>query len=128
MYFSKLATTPNETVTWEEFYNRLGTIPVKLSRDILGSDEAIVAVIAHEIHELESLRALFEQRGGRIPGRELRLLTIDGRPGNLHDHAWDVADALVAKMRGTSTAGKPAPEKPTSEKPTSEKPARGTHD
>jgi len=25
-----------------------------------------------------------------------------GRPGNLHDEAWDVADRMVDKMRGVS--------------------------
>jgi len=43
--------------------------------------------------------ALFEQRGGSIPAKELRNLVVAGRTGNLHDHAWDAADELVSKMR-----------------------------
>jgi hypothetical protein len=119
-YFEKRSHSPSQMISWDEFYNHLDNIPVQLSRDILGSDEAIVAVIGHEMHELNSLRAIFEQRGGSIPAGELRNLVVVGRPGNLHDHAWDVADQLVAKMRGTSTrtGAEPAPSAPT----------RGTHD
>jgi hypothetical protein len=93
------ASSIDEMISWEQFYNRFEEIPVKLSKDILSSDEAIVAVIGHEMHELNSLRAIFEERGGSIPARELRNLIVPGRPGNLHDHAWDTADQLVKQMR-----------------------------
>jgi hypothetical protein len=107
-YFEKASHSATLRVSWDEFYNRLDKIPVQLSRDILGSDEAIVAVIAHEMHELNALRALFEERGGSIPAGELRNLIVAGRPGNLHDHAWDVADQLVAQMRGNPRPTVPA--------------------
>jgi hypothetical protein len=98
-YLSLNADDPAELISWERFYNRFEEIPVKVSKEVLQSDEAIVAVMAHEMHELNSLRTIFEARGGALPAQELRRLTVAGRPGNLHDHAWDVADAVVTKMR-----------------------------
>jgi hypothetical protein len=98
-YLNMRAYSPDKMISWEQFYNRLEEIPVKLSRGILGSDEAIVAVIGHEMHELNGLRAIFEERGGSLPAGELRNLVVPGRPRNLHDHAWDAADHLVKKMR-----------------------------
>jgi hypothetical protein len=87
-----------ERMSWERFFNAYEEVAVKLSRDILSSDEAIVAVIAHEMHELSGLRALFEKRP-TISGEEIARLINPGHKGNLHDQAWDVADALVARMR-----------------------------
>jgi hypothetical protein len=98
-YLNIRADSPDTPISWEKFYNRFEQIPVKLSNSILASDEAIVAVIGHEMHELNSLRMMFERRGGSIPARELRNLVVAGRPGNLHDHAWDAADRLVETMR-----------------------------
>jgi len=73
---------------------------VSLSDEILSSDEAIVAVVAHEMHEVVGLRRLFEARGdGGMTVRELTYLVAPGRKGNLHDQAWDVADRLVVAMR-----------------------------
>lgn len=66
--------------------------------DILQSDESIVAVMAHEMHELNGLRDIFAVRD-TISAEELRRLILPGFKRNLHDHAWDVADELVLKMR-----------------------------
>jgi Domain of unknown function (DUF4157) len=88
-----------DVVTWEQFYNRFEQIPVRLSDEVLKSDEAIVAVMGHEMHELNSLRELFEKAGGRMRARRLHDLIREGVPGNLHDQAWDVADDLVSRMR-----------------------------
>lgn len=58
-----------------------------------------MAVIAHEMHELNSLRRLFEEAGGQMRAGRLANLIREGVPGNLHDQAWDVADQLVTQMR-----------------------------
>jgi hypothetical protein len=106
----------SEFITWERFYNKFEEIPVRLNPEILASDEAIVAVIGHEMHELNGLRRLFEEAGGQIRRVRLARLIREGEPGNLHDQAWDVADQWVAKLRAkTPPAGKPK-EKPMSEK------------
>jgi hypothetical protein len=90
---------PDEIITWEQFYNRFEQIPVRLNPEVLNSDEAIVAVMGHEMHELNSLRRLFEEAGGQMTAGRLHNLIREGVPGNLHDQAWDVADELVGKMR-----------------------------
>lgn len=90
---------PDAFITWEEFYNRFEQIPVRLNPEVLNSDEAIVAVMGHEMHELNSLRRLFEESGGQMTAGRLHNLIREGVPGNLHDQAWDVADELVSKMR-----------------------------
>jgi hypothetical protein len=86
-------------IEWEQFYNRFEQVPVALSREVLNSDEAIVAVIAHEMHELNGLRKLFEANGGRLPAADLHRAITPGFKGNLHYEAWDIADELVLKMR-----------------------------
>jgi hypothetical protein len=82
---------------WSDFYAK-GRINVKIRCSVLQSDEAIVAVIAHEMFELNALRMLFEQRE-TIPGMEIIRLVRTDVPRNLHDRAWDAADELVRAMR-----------------------------
>ncbi len=89
---------PGQRVSWEQFYNKYDNIAVKISKDILDSDEAIVAVMAHEMHELNGLRKIFAQRE-TLTAEELGRLINPGHKGNLHDQAWEVADNFVAKMR-----------------------------
>jgi hypothetical protein len=91
--------SPDQIITWEEFYNKFEKIPVRLSGEVLNSDEAIVAVMGHEMYELNSLRQLFEDAGGQMKAGRLRELIREGVHGNLHDRAWDEADRLVSKMR-----------------------------
>ena len=95
---SKLAGT---IVTWSDLAHDItGKVPFRIRPDILTGDEAIVAVIAHEMYELEMLRPLLrigisiEQFGGH---------TRPGNPGNFHDEAWDLADVLVEQMRGEAS-------------------------
>ncbi|MCA1706195.1 MAG: hypothetical protein LC808_24185 [Actinobacteria bacterium] len=98
--YAQLGDKPAGTfIKWEQFYNRFEEIPVKLSADILSKDEAIVAVIAHEMHELNALRELFEANGGQLRVDVLHRAITPGHTGNLHFQAWDVADELVLKMR-----------------------------
>jgi hypothetical protein len=92
---SKIAGT---IVTWSDLaHDQTGKVPFRTRPDILTSDEAIVAVFAHEMYELEMLRPLL-RRGISI--EEFGGHTRPGNPGNLHDAAWDLADALVERMRG----------------------------
>ena len=73
-------------------------VPFRIWAGILLSDEAIVAVLAHEVHEVNSLRPLLQE--GILSIDDYIHHTEPGRPGNFHDQAWDVADRLVDKMRG----------------------------
>jgi hypothetical protein len=88
-----------ERVYWSDMVHDLtNKVPLRVWSGILSSDEAIVAVLAHEMHELGSLRPDLERDGIIID--DLVLNTEPGRPGNLHCEAWDVADKLVNQMRG----------------------------
>jgi hypothetical protein len=49
-------------VYWTDLvHDKTGKVPFLLRPDILASDEAIVAVIAHEMYELERLRPLLQE-------------------------------------------------------------------
>lgn len=88
-----------EPVYWSDLTHDITRkVPFRIWSGLLKSDEAIVAVLAHEMHEINYLRPLLEL--GEISIDDLVLHTEPGRPGNLHDEAWDVADRIVDKMRG----------------------------
>lgn len=90
---------PESPVKWSDLvHGRTGRVPFLIRPDIMGSDEAIVAVFAHEMHELEALRPILQE--GRTSIADYIRHTSPGIPGNLHDEAWDVADAFVERMRG----------------------------
>lgn len=74
-------------------------MPILISPDVLESDEAIVAVFAHELHEIEGFRRIVSRRGW-VSIEEFIAHYAWDNPGNLHDEGWDIADALVRRMRG----------------------------
>lgn len=84
-------------VALDDLLNKFGQVPFILRPDILKSDEAIVAVIAHEMHELNGLLPLLRQ--GRLTIEQFNAHTSATNPGNLHYEAWEVADRLVVQMR-----------------------------
>ena len=78
-------------VFWSDLVHDLtGRVPFRIWPGILSSDEAIVAVFAHELFELEKLRPILEEGATRI--EDFIAITRPGNPGNLHDQAWDHAD------------------------------------
>jgi hypothetical protein len=89
---------PGSRLAWKNFLNAREEVSVRISREILSSDEACVAVIAHEMHEINGLRRLFEGRE-TVPAEEIYRLINPGIKGNLHDEAWDIADGIVMRMR-----------------------------
>ena len=81
-------------------YNKNRKVPFRIHPDVLTSDEAIVAVFRHEMHELSLLREVFMQSGTEsMDGTDHGLQTAEGRPGNFHERAWDEADKIVLRMR-----------------------------
>ena len=80
------------------FHKHTRKIPFLIRRDIMRSDEAIVAVIGHEIYELEEMRKAFEENGAPI--EHWLAEAHPDNEGNFHCQAWDYADELVARMRG----------------------------
>ena len=84
-------------VRWRDFYNR-GKIWVKIRPEVLASDEAILAVFAHEMHELKALREIFANRGGVMRSGELFYL-IHHVVGAVHQEAVEVGDEFVISLR-----------------------------
>jgi len=83
---------------WDRLLDADGNVVVRVQKGVFASDEAIVGVLSHEAHELNSLKAMVDEADG-LPARDIRALIIpDGRK-NLHDQAWDVADLRVRVMR-----------------------------
>src|SRR5687767_4956588 len=85
-------------VRWTHLLNKNGMIPFLIRREILKSDEAIVAVVGHEMFELEELRRIMEDNG-QISVADFINHTRPGLRANLHDQAWEYADHLVTAMR-----------------------------
>ena len=85
-------------VEWEDFKGLREKILVRVKRSVLNSDEAILAVISHEMHELNTLDELFAVRK-TMPGTEVARLITAKYGGTLHKEAWDVSDMLVKRLR-----------------------------
>jgi hypothetical protein len=98
----RVTKTAGGSVAWSDFVHDLtGQVPFIIRRDIMGSDEAIVAVFTHELFELESLRRLLAD-GRTITIEDAIAHCAPDNPGNLHDEAWAAADAAVRRMRMVS--------------------------
>ena len=110
-YFRRQNARGTDRITWDDFYSVLRgqeepRILVRLDKSVLASDEMIVAVFAHEVHELAGLRDAFDASAkGYLTAEELARLINPGIKGNLHDEAWTVADELVLAMRAARTGG-----------------------
>ena len=76
-----------------------GRIGVVLCPTVLERDDAIIAVVAHEVFEARALLDEFRKSGGRMPAWKVRSL-VDSVTGTLHCAAWDHADELVRKRHG----------------------------
>ena len=87
-----------EIVRWDDLvHDRTGKVPYRIWSGVLDSDEAIVAVLGHEMYENNELRLLMREE--EISIDEYIGMTCPGNPGNIHDEAWDVSDKLVERMR-----------------------------
>ena len=94
----KVTKLAGSIIHWSDLINTLtGKVPFLIRSDILKSDEAIAAVLGHEIHELEALRGLLKM--GKTTIEHFINQTRPDNPGNLHEEAWDYADELVRQMR-----------------------------
>ena len=94
----KVTKPAGSNVHWSDLVNLLtGKVPFRVRSEILKSDEAIVGVFGHEMYELDALRDLLKE--GKTTIEDFIGHTCPDKPGNLHDQAWDYADALVKRMR-----------------------------
>jgi hypothetical protein len=87
-------------IHWRNHYNKDHKVPFRVHPDVLTSDEAIIAVLQHELHELSLLREVFMQSSTKsMNGTDYGLQTAEGRPANFHDLAWDEADKIIRRIR-----------------------------
>jgi hypothetical protein len=87
-------------VYWKDHLNRFGKVPFQIHPEVLTCDEAIVAVIAHEMFELSELRQVFHSSRRRVmPAEDYARLVSTDRRDNFHYQAWDAADKVVLRMR-----------------------------
>ena len=89
----------NQQVTFKSaLTNKDGNVDIFVRRSVLDSDEAIVAVLHHETHEVEALRDVFSKKVS-VSAREYSRLINDSTPGNLHWEAVDIGDQAVWQLR-----------------------------
>ena len=90
-------------IYWQDHFNRYGKIPFRIHPDVLTSDEAIVAVFQHEMHELLLLRRVFMLSQNRtMDATDYGIQVSTRRPGNFHNQAWSEANKRVLNMRTAS--------------------------
>ena len=95
-----------EKVTWDDFVMKQGPhkdkLVVRVNPGILDSDEAILSTLGHEMHEVNSILKMFDQRDS-IPiseiARQINTRKNGGLANNLHEQAWDESDKLIKRMR-----------------------------
>jgi hypothetical protein len=83
------------TLRWEDFTSSRGQVVVHINPIVLDRDDAILAVMIHEVHEVAGLER--ELAHGPITVTRFRSL-VDAASGTLHVEAWDVADAYVEAL------------------------------
>lgn len=89
-----------QMVTWKQFYNVHDKIMIQLDTSLLKSDEGIVGIVAHEMHELNNLRRLFaETADQKMTLERLAKLISADHDGQLHLEAWGVSDKIITEMK-----------------------------
>lgn len=79
---------------------KTGKIHITINPNMMGSDEAILAVMKHELHELSLFRGLFGKHGGSLRYETFVDEAMDGIPHNFHWQAWEAADDFIRGLRG----------------------------
>ncbi len=88
---------PLTHVSWKHFLERDGTLTIGIDERLLQSDEGIVGIFAHEMHEVNALYEIL-QYGDSISLERLGGLVNDPH-GLLHQQAWDISDKKITQMR-----------------------------
>ena len=121
VYFRAVASSPGQWVYWSAppggvggplsvVDPQAGRVLIVFRRSALSSDEQFLHVLAHEVFEASRLREEFHAvLGKRLTAAAVDELTRAERGlNNLHAEAWDYADALLRRFRG-SDAESPTP-------------------
>ena len=107
-YFEAKDVPEGESIYWDHsnalrsvVSRDFGGVVVNISQAIMGSDERFLHVVAHEVFEIEDLKAIFDERGGEMPVARFYELTEPLTTAkNLHWFAWEKADTLIERIRG----------------------------
>lgn len=78
-------------------------IPVYVRKEVFDSDEAIVQILSHEIHETQELKYLAARP---ISTTEYKNLVKANGPGNLHHQAVQEGDWWLQRFRDMMSLGK----------------------
>ena len=108
-YFEAKDVPEGEWIYWDEsnspyrslLSREFAAVVVNVSCDAMQNDERFLHVLAHEVFEVEELKKLFDDCGGRMPVSRFYELTeplVTAR--NLHWRAWERADNLIERLRG----------------------------
>lgn len=90
----------NTLLRWDTLLlNKYGEVLIRIRPSVLESDEQIIAVISHELHELSLLRQYFDEHE-TVPATRIRSLIDYDNPGkNFHCLAWQRGDEAVLEFR-----------------------------
>lgn len=87
-------------VYFKDFYHlETGKMPVLLNPAILVSDEAILAVVVHELHEMMLFRKLFAENHGKLSSDYFHAESMPMNGHNFHSQAWSTADDFIRQRR-----------------------------
>lgn len=84
-------------ISWKDFLQPDGSVSIGIDSRLLYSDEGIVGVFAHEMHEVHALYEIL-RHGDSISLASLERL-IQAPNGRLHQEAWNVSDKKINQMR-----------------------------
>jgi hypothetical protein len=79
--------------------NKYGQVLIRVRPSMLESDEQIIAVISHELHELSLLRQYFTEHETVPAKRILSLIDYNNPSKNFHCLAWQHGDRAVLEFR-----------------------------
>lgn len=102
--YAAYGVTDARDYAWDDFFVSTAdgeeddAVMVKVRESVFESDEAILAVLSHELFEIEKLCAEF-QAEPRMTGTKIDKLIGPDRGVNFHSQAWDHADDMIRKMR-----------------------------
>ena len=85
-------------VSLSDFTDDDGKFRVRIKRSVLNSDEAILANLSHELHEIDGLLAVFAEKQTIASDTIAKLITPDLN-GTLHLEAWDVSNRYMRALR-----------------------------
>jgi hypothetical protein len=86
-------------VSWKMLLEPDGTFSIGFDERLLHSDEGIVGIFAHEMHEVNALYEIL-QHDDVISLASLERL-IQPPHGKLHQQAWSISDEKINQMRKT---------------------------